>query len=292
MILGITGASGFVGRHVETEGRQRGDTVIRFSRHPQSGDRLFHSSITPMLSGCEGVVHLAGESILGLWTSSKRQKILESRLQGTRRLVEGIANASVKPRVLVSASAIGYYGDRGESLLDESSSRGEGFLADVANAWEKEALQAERYGVRVVCLRFGLVLGQGGGFLQKALTAFRYGLGAELGSGAQWMSCIHVEDLAQMIIWCLQEERVSGVINAVMPTPITHANFTQTLAQAVHRRAILKIPAWLLRLVLGEFSHLFLDSQRVLPKRALEEKFPFHYPTVEKALMSEVFIKS
>jgi len=286
MILGITGATGFIGHHVEKATQARGDTVIRFSRRPKKGDRLFTTSTIPNVSGCDAVVHLAGESIFGLWTPAKRCKILESRRQGTRRLVEGIANAPVRPRVLVCASAIGYYGNRGENLLDESSSQGKGFLANVVHAWEQEAFQAEHYGVRVVCLRFGLVLGNDGGFLKKAVPFFRCGLGTQLGSGAQWMSCIHVEDLTQMILWCLQEEKIRGIVNAAMPTPITNQDFTKTLAHAVHRPAFLKIPAGLLQFFLGDFSHLLLDSQRVIPKRALEAGFPFRYPSVEEALRS------
>ena len=284
MILGITGATGFVGHHVEKAAQARGDTVIRFSRHPKKEDCFFSTSTAPRLNACEGIIHLAGESIFGLWTPSKRHKILESRRQGTRRVVEGIANARVRPRVLVTASAIGYYGDRGETLLDESSSQGKGFLANVVHAWEREALEAEHYGVRVVCLRFGLVLGNDGGFLKKAVPFFRCRLGAQLGSGTQWMSCIHVEDLTQMILWCLQEEKLSGIINAVMPTPITNKDFTKTLAEAVHRPAFLKTPEWLLHFLLGNFSHLLLDSQRVLPKRATEAGFQFKYPSVEEAL--------
>lgn len=284
MILGITGATGFIGHHVEKAAQARGDTVIRFSRRPKKGERFFNTSTAPRLHGCEGIVHLAGESIFGLWTPAKRCKILESRRQGTRRLVEAIANAPVRPRVLVCASAIGYYGDRGESLLRESSSQGKGFLANVVRAWEQEALQAEHYGIRVVCLRFGLVLGNDGGFLKKAIPFFRRRLGTQLGSGMQWMSCIHVNDLTQMILWCLQEEKAQGVINAVMPTPITNKDFTKALAQAVKRSAFLKIPAWLLHFLLGDFSHLLLDSQRVVPKRALEAGFQWQYPNVEEAL--------
>jgi uncharacterized protein (TIGR01777 family) len=284
MILGITGATGFIGQHVTKAAQERGDTVIRFSRHPKKGDRFFTAATSPNLHGCEGIVHLAGESIFGLWTPPKRRKILESRRQGTRRLVEGIAHARIRPRVLVCASAIGYYGDRGEGLLNESSSQGKGFLANVVHAWEQEALQAEHYGVRVICLRFGLVLGKEGGFLNKAVPFFRGRLGTQLGSGTQWMSCIHVEDLTQMILWCLQNEKLSGIINAVMPTPITNKDFTQSLAQAVHRSAFLKIPAWLLRFLLGDFSHLLLASQRVLPKRATEAGFQFQYSNIKEAL--------
>ena len=163
MIIGITGASGFAGRYLEYKAQQHGDQVIRFSRYPKNNSRFFNSSTIPDVNGCDVLIHLAGESIFGLWTQSKRQKILESRREGTRRLVEGIKQAKQKPRVLISASAIGYYGDQGERTLTESSPQGKGFLADVVHAWEEEALQAEKIGVRVVCLRFGLLLGHDGG---------------------------------------------------------------------------------------------------------------------------------
>lgn len=284
MQLGITGATGFVGGYVEKAARERGDEIIRFSRHPKKEDRLFTTSKIPDVNGCEAFIHLAGEPIFGLWTKSKKEKILESRREGTRSLVEGIANAQIRPRVLICASAIGYYGNRADEILEESSSKGSGFLADVAEAWEHEARQAERYGVRVVSLRFGLVLGKEGGFLKKALPFFRCGLGTQLGSGKQWMSCIHLEDLSRMILWCLQEEKLSGAINAVMPTPITNQAFTKTLAASLHRPTFLKIPAWAPRFFLGDFSHIFLDSQRVVPKRALKTGFQFQYQTAEEAL--------
>lgn len=284
MQLGITGATGFVGGYVEKAARERGDEVIRFSRHPKKEDRFFTISKIPDVNRCEALIHLAGEPIFGLWTKLKKEKILESRREGTRRLVEGIANAQIRPRVLICASAIGYYGNRADEILEESSSKGSGFLADVAEAWEQEACQAERYGVRVVSLRFGLVLGKEGGFLKKTLPFFCCGLGTQLGSGKQWMSCIHLEDLSRMILWCIQEEKLSGAINAVMPTPITNQDFTKTLAATLHRPAFLKIPESALRFSLGDFSHIFLDSQRVVPKRALETGFQFQYQTVEEAL--------
>lgn len=158
MKIGITGATGFVARHIIKAAREYGDTLIHFSRHPKKEERLFNTSITPDVNDCEALIHLAGEPIFGLWTRSKRKKILESRSEGTRRLVEAITKATIKPRVLVCASAIGYYGDRAEEILEESSSKGSGFLAEVASAWEQEARQAEKYGVRVVSLRFGLIL--------------------------------------------------------------------------------------------------------------------------------------
>lgn len=338
MQVGITGATGFIGHHVEQALRARGDSVIRFSRHPknvsvrQNGhlrednfqskrvspaicncvckltgtdpiaqpnlpaslqsseripknqDRLFSTSTIPDVNGCDALIHLAGESIFGFWTKTKRKKILESRREGTRRIVEGVATASTRPKILICASAIGYYGDRGDEILEETSSKGSGFLEEVTSAWEEEARQAEKLGVRVVSLRFGLVLGKDGGFLKKALPFFRWGLGTELGNGRQWMSCIHIEDLVRLILWCFQEEKANGVFNAVMPTPIINHDFTKALAEAVHRPALLSVPAWILHLSLGDFSHLLLDSQRVIPKRALKAGFQFRYSTVEAAL--------
>jgi uncharacterized protein (TIGR01777 family) len=284
MIIGITGGTGFIGSVVADELGKRGDEMILFSRRERPGVRRF-SSDTPLdVSGCDGLVHLAGESIIGLWTKEKRRKILESRVEGTRRLVEGIAAAEVKPRVLVSASAIGFYGDTGERIVDEDSPAGEGFLAEVAQAWEAEAMKAEAYGVRVVRLRIGFVLGRGGA-MKLIAPVFRAGLGGRLGNGKQGMSCIAVEDLAAMVEECLHNETISGAMNAVMPEPVTNAEFTRAVAQAAHRPAIFPVPALLLRLLLGDLSHLLLDSQRVVPKRFKESSFRYCYPSLTDALM-------
>ena len=290
MNIGITGGTGFIGHAVSRALRESGDTAVLFSRRESPGRRLF-SMVQPLdVSDLDGIVHLAGESILGLWTREKRRRILESRVEGTRRLVEGIALAARKPRVLVSASAIGYYGNTGDRVVDEDSPAGTGFLAEVAQAWEAEATKAAALGVRVVLLRIGFVLGREGGAMKLIKPVFRAGLGGCLGSGRQWMSCIEVEDLAAMATRLLHdgEEGISGPVNAVMREPVTNAAFTEAAARAARRPAILPAPSFALKLALGDLSHLLLDSQRVIPKRLAKLEFPYRYPTVETA-MREVF---
>jgi uncharacterized protein len=284
MIIGIIGGTGFIGHAVRLALEAGGDKTALFSRREGAGRRLFSLERPLDVSGCDGLVHLAGESILGLWTRDKRRRILESRVQGTRRLVEGIAAAPVKPRVLVSASAIGFYGDTGDRVVDEASPAGTGFLAEVAQAWEAEAVKAEALGVRVVRLRIGFVLGRDGGAMRLIRPVFRLGLGGRLGSGRQWMSCIEVGDLAVMVVRCLHDESLSGPVNAVMPEPVTNAEFTRAVARSVHRPALFPVPAFALRLVLGDLSHLLLDSQRVVPKTLHAQAFAYRYASISTAM--------
>jgi len=291
MIIGITGGTGFIGGAIRQAALAKGDEVILFSRRGGEGRRRFSLSAPSDVEGCEGLLHLAGESIMGLWTQEKRRKILESRVEGTRRLVEGIAAAKVKPQVLVSASAIGFYGDTGERITDEESPAGTGFLAEVAQAWEAEAQKAEQYGVRVVRLRIGFVLGRNGGAMKLIKPVFQAGLGGRLGSGRQWMSCIEIQDLAAMAVECLHNESINGPINAVMPEPATNSLFTKEAARAAHRPALFPAPAFALRLALGDLSHLMLDSQRIVPKRFTELGFPYRFGNVGAA-MEEVFRKA
>lgn len=288
MIIGITGGTGFIGHAVRRAAVAAGDSTILFSRREGAGRRRFSFTDPLDVSGCDGLVHLAGESILGLWTREKRRRILESRVEGTRRLVEGIAAAPQKPHVLVCASAIGFYGDTGDRIVDENSPVGAGFLAEVAQAWEAEAIKAEACGVRVVRLRIGFVLGRDGGAMGLIKPVFRLGLGGRLGSGNQWMSCIEVDDLALMVMACLRNETIQGPVNAVMPDPVTNREFTRSAARAAHRPALFHAPAFALRLLLGDLSHLMLDSQRVLPKRIAETGFRYRFDRVESA-MGEVF---
>ena len=275
MKIGITGGTGFIGRAVQQAAVSRGDEVLLFSRRAGEERRRYSLTAPLDVSGCEGLVHLAGESILGLWTREKRRKILESRVEGTRRLVEGIAAATIRPRVLVSASAIGYYGDTGERIADETTPAGSGFLAEVTQAWEEEARKAERYGVRVVRLRIGFVLGRAGGAMKLIAPLFRTGLGGRLGSGSQWMSCIAIDDLAAMVLEALHNESLSGAVNAVMPEPMTNREFTKLVARVLHRPAFFPVPAFVLRLILGDISHLLIDSQRIVPARF--DAVGFHY---------------
>jgi uncharacterized protein (TIGR01777 family) len=228
----------------------------------------------------DAVVNLAGEPILGLWTASKKKKILSSRVETTQKVV-GSLHAGIG--VLINASAIGFYGDTGEREVDESAPAGRGFLAEVCQAWEAAAMPAEGLGCRVVRLRIGFVTGRGGA-MGLVRPVFELGLGGNLGNGRQWMSCIHVDDVARMILWALENPAVSGAVNAVNPQPVRNAEFTRTLARVVRRPAILPAPSCALKLALGELSHVMLDSVRVRPAVAESLGYSFRHPTLEVGL--------
>jgi uncharacterized protein len=287
MKIGITGATGFIGSRVAALCRDRRHETVGFSRRPGAGARLFRLDAPPDLSGLDAIVNLAGESILGLWTAEKKRRIRESRVAGTQRIVEAIEAMAERPRVLVNASAIGYYGDTGETLVDEASAAGRGFLADVCRDWEGEAKRAETRGVRVVFVRIGFVLGSGGA-LKLIGPIFKLGLGGKLGSGSQWMSGVHVDDVAGIAVWALENEGVHGPVNAVMPEPFRNSEFTRELARRVARPAIIPAPAFALRLALGELSHLMLDSCRVAPRVAPQGGYNYRFPTLPAALAGAV----
>ena len=233
----------------------------------------------------EAVFHLAGESVAeGRWTAAQKARIRDSRVVGTRNLVQGIAQVSDRPRVLVSASAVGYYGDRGEEELTESASPGRDFLADVCVAWEKEALAAEKLGVRVVTERTGIVLGAGGGALAKMLTPFKLGAGGPLGNGRQWMPWVHVSDLARLYLHAAEHESIRGPMNAVAPHPVRNSEFTKALGRQLRRPAFMPAPYLGLRLLFGEFAQVLFASQRVVPQVALDTGFTFQYPDIAAAL--------
>jgi hypothetical protein len=235
--------------------------------------------------GVEVVFHLAGEPVAeGRWTTDKKRRIRDSRVLGTRNLVAGLAALETRPRVLVSASAVGYYGDRGDEELVESSAAGRGFLAEVCSAWEHEALAAEALGVRVVCARLGLVLAHGGGALARMLTAFRLGAGGKLGNGRQWMPWIHLDDVVGILLHASQDMRIRGALNAVGPRPVTNADFTRALGQAVHRPAFLAVPKTALNLVFGEMGQILTDSQRALPQVAEQTGYVFKHAELDGAL--------
>jgi len=274
MRLGITGATGFIGRHAARLAAARGWEVIPFSRQPRDERaRRFVPGEPADVDGLDAVLHLAGEPVVGRWTSDKRRRIMDSRVLGTRSIVEGFARAAHPPRVLVSASGIGFYGDTGDREVDENSPAGSGFLAEVCRAWEAEAMRVRD--ARVVLLRIGLVLGREGGTMKRLLPVFRAGLGGRLASGRQWMSCIHVDDIAGLALWAIETQVLRGPLNGVMPHPVTNADFTRIVARAVHRPAFLPAPAFVLRAVLGDMSSLLLDSSRVRP--AVAETLGYRY---------------
>lgn len=283
MKIGVTGASGFVGKRVKALGEARGHEIVAFSRKPGPGGRVFRLDAPPDVSGLDAVIHLAGERVLGLWTAEKKKRILESRGEGTRRVVEAMASNPDGPRILISASAIGYYGDTGEEIVDESSKQGRGFLAEVCRDWEAEALRAEAHGIRVACLRVGFVLGREAA-MKLIEPVFRLGLGGTLGNGRQWMSGIHVDDVAGMCLWAAENPEIRGIYNSVLPEPFRNEEFTREVARIVKRPAFLPAPAFLLRLVLGELSGVMLDSMRVKPARTLENGYVFQFATLPGAL--------
>ena len=286
MKIGITGATGFIGKHVADLARERGHEPVAFSRDPKptkgfASTRRFTLDEKPDLSGLDAVVHLAGESIMGLWTADKKRRILASRVEGTRRIVESLEASPDSPAIFVCGSAIGYYGDAGEREVTESSPLGDGFLAGVCDAWERTASGASR--ARTTFIRTGFVLGPDGGAMKLIAPAFRAGLGGPLGNGKQWMSCIHVDDVAGIILHAIEQPQVRGPLNAVMPDPVRNSDFTRAVARAAHRPAILPAPAFALKMGLGELSHLLLDSQRVVPAAALAAGYSYRFPTLAAA---------
>lgn len=277
MNVAITGASGLIGTRLKHRLSEAGNTVQPVSR--SAGD----SELAGILGAADAVVHLAGEPVAQRWTESAKKRIYDSRVDGTRALVEALSKQSPRPRVLVSASAIGYYGSRGDQVLTETSSPGSDFLANVVIAWEQAAQSADILGIRVVQMRFGMVLGRGGA-LAKLLPPFRYGVGGRLGSGRQWMSWIHIEDAVNLILFALTYPAVHGPVNATAPHPVTNDEFTNRLAMALHRPTLFPVPAFALKLALGEMSGVLLASQRVIPAVAKSAGFRFQFPDLSKAL--------
>ena len=237
------------------------------------------------VSGFDAVIHLAGESIVGRWTDAKKARIRDSRVSGTSNLAAALAKAPKRPRVLISGSAIGYYGDRGEEVLREDSAAGKGFLADVCQAWEAATKPAADAGIRTVRIRIGVVLSKAGGALPKMLFPFRMGMGGNMGSGRQWWSWIDVQDLVGAIHLILKSDLLQGPVNLVAPRPVTNAEFTRTLASALSRPAIFPMPAFAARLAFGQMAdELLLASQRVEPTKLVATGYPFQSPDLRKAL--------
>jgi uncharacterized protein len=289
MHIGITGASGFVGRQTVREALARGHRVTPFSR--KSGlsfsgcepARLFGQELD--LNGIEAIIHLAGESILGVWTKNKRDKILRSRIDGTRWIVHAIARERLKPAVLATASGVGIYGDRGEeSLTEKSSTDSTKFLAQVAAGIETEGSKATAFGTRSVGIRIALVLGSTGGAAPLMKTVFRLGLGGKLGSGKQWMPWIHVADVAALFLHAIETEAAEPTMNGVAPNPVRNEEFTRILGEQLRRPTLLPVPAFALRLLSPDMASLVLDSQRVVPEVPLRTGFCFRFPDLRSAL--------
>ena len=286
----VTGGSGFIGQALCSELVECGHHVVVLTRSAARSRPLLPGAVQLVetlaaVDSADAVVNLAGENIAGArWTPSRRDALRQSRLTTTRMLQHWIAGLPQRPPIVISGSAIGYYGPHGDEDLDEQSAAGEDFAALLCRDWEAEAMQIEALGPSVCRLRIGLVLDRGGGALARMLPAFRCGLGGPLGSGRQWMSWIHRRDLVALIRWLAEQRTGSGACNATAPAPVRNADFARALGRAVHRPAFIPAPALALRLALGELSSLLLTGQKVLPERAAREGFRFRYTDIEATL--------
>lgn len=264
-----------------TRGESRGDRV---HWDPDAGELD-----AAVLEGCDAVVHLAGESIAGVWTANKNRRILDSRRRGTALLAETVAAMKAGPAVFVSSSAIGFYGDRGDEVLGEESGNGDGFLAEVVREWEDAAQPARDAGIRTVSLRIGLVLGRGGGALGPMKTLFKLGAGGKLGSGEQWWSWVALDDVVRAFIFAIDDDESAGAYNVTAPEPVTNAAFTKALARALHRPALFPAPKFALKLTMGEMAgEMLLASQRTDSTRLRNSGFKFEHTDLDEALRAVV----
>jgi len=277
MNIAITGASGLVGSNL----------VETFQTHHQITRVNRSLDLAAQIENQDVIIHLAGEGIANRrWSVEQKEKIRQSRVLGTKNLVDTLSKLNTPPKLLINASAIGFYGDRPGESLDETSSQGAGFLAETVEAWEREAIKAKTPGVRVICLRFGLVLSGKGGALKKMLLPFKLGLGGSLGDGTQMMSWISNDEIPSIILFLMEHESLSGPVNAVSPMPSSNKDFTKTLAKVLKRPAVLPAPKFVLKAVLGEMAEeLLFASQHVLPKKLRNAGYHFQYPNLEKTLL-------
>lgn len=295
--VAITGASGMVGTALATMLREAGHRPVSITRKESDSER---GSITwdpatgikdpKALDNIDTIVHLAGENIAaGRWTAKLKDRIRRSRVEGTRSIVNSIAAASRRPKTLICASAIGYYGDRGDTILEEDAAPGQGYLADVCRDWEHEAEAATQLGLRVVQVRIGVVLTPKGGALAKMLLPFKLGCGGIIGSGKQYWSWIGLHDLVPILTYCIEHDSMNGPVNAVSPNSLTNYDFTKGVGRALHRPTIIPMPAFAAKLVLGEMAvDLLLASARVMPKKLIENGFQFDYPELVGCLEHEL----
>ena len=292
MRIVVSGATGLIGSSLVPFLRERGHEVHKLIR---SRANLGENEIawdpdrgvidSSLLEGMDAMIHLAGENILGRWTETKKEKIWKSRVEGTRLLCEALSARQHPPLVFISASAIGYYGDRGEETLTEASAKGEGFLSDVCAEWEKSSQFLQEKGIWTLALRFGMVLSPRGGALKQMLHIFKLGLGGVLGSGKQWMSWIALEDVLRFIEFALHQNSLAGPVNVVSPCPVTNFAFTKALGHILHRPTFMGVPACAVKVMFGELGReVFLSSERVLPAKLEAAGFSFAYPELEGAL--------
>src|SRR3954469_13027992 len=291
MRVTVTGASGLIGTRLVERLRARGDAVTTLSRRPGSPDAVAwqpeqEPAPADALAGRDAVVHLAGENVAQRWSEDAKRRIRDSRELGTRNLVAGIEAADPRPRVLVSSSAVGYYGPHGNERLDEDTPPGHDFLAEVCVIWEREARQAAGLGLRVVTVRPGVVLAQGGGALAKMLPFFKLGVGGPVAGGEQYMPWIHVDDVVGMYLAALEDDSWQGPVTASAPEPVTNAAFSKALGRALRRPAFAPVPGLAVRTLYGEMAEIVTKGQRVVPKAALEHGYAFAHPDLDEALRS------
>lgn len=297
MKIAIAGATGFVGSRLVEQLQVQGHQLIILTRSPQQASNRFGQAqivgYNPLksgewqqsISGCDAVINLAGEPIAEKrWTPAQKRTILESRQIGTQKIVEAIALAAIKPQVLINASAIGYYGTSETSKFDETSPAGTDFLAEVCTAWETAAQAASASGTRVVIIRLGIVLGENGGALGKMLAPFSAFVGGPIGSGNQWFSWVHRDDVVKLIIKALSDTNMQGVYNATAPSPVTMTEFAQTLGTVMNRPSWLPVPNFALEAMLGEGAIVVLQGQQVVPVQTIAQGFEFQYATLQPAL--------
>jgi uncharacterized protein (TIGR01777 family) len=301
MKIAISGATGFVGTRLVEKLHTEGHRILVLTRNPTFAQKVFPSpafpnleiiAYTPTVSGswqdaiadCDGVVNLAGEPIAeGRWTPERKQEILNTRKLGTQKIVEAIAKANPRPSVLVNTSAIGYYGTSETASFDEDSASGNDFLAQVCQEWEQEATKVKDTNVRLVILRFGIVLGNGGA-LGKMITPFKLFAGGPIGSGQQWFSWIHLDDIVGLIIQALTKPTMEGVYNATAPQPVRMNDLSTTMGNVMNRPSWLPVPGFAIEAILGDGAKVVLEGQKVLPKRTLESGFEYQYPNLQSAL--------
>ncbi len=287
----VSGATGLVGSALRSELESKGHSVVVLSHSKPSSESVIRWDLSrgqidaSRLEGMDAVVHLAGENIVGRWTEEKKRKIRDSRVRGTRLLAEAIAGLSRRPQTMVCASAIGYYGDRGNELLREESEPGDAFLSGVVKEWEAAAEPAREAGIRVANLRFGIVLSPEGGALGTTLPIFKLGGGGKVGNGRQWWSWVALDDVVGALVHALENDSVEGAVNVAAPNPMTNAEYTKVLGDVLNRPTLLPAPAPALRAVLGQVAdELLLASARVEPAKLKETGYEFRYPELEEAL--------
>jgi len=294
MKIAVTGATGLIGRELIGALTRDGIEVIALSRRVRMTSRPIQTAFwdpangqldASVLEGADAIVHLAGETISNRWTRAQKQRIRRSRVEGTRLVVEASKKLTQPPRVFVAASAIGFYGDRGDDEIDEISTPGSGFLPEVCQDWEAEAARAQDFGARTASLRIGVVLSTKGGALAKMLLPFKMAFGGPMGSGRQWISWVHIDDVVGAIRFVLNHDDLRGPVNTTGPHPVRQAEFAKELGRTLRRPALTPAPGFALRLILGEMAQsLLLEGQKVLPRRLEEAGYTFQYPTLPEAL--------